>query len=351
MLCWFLVCTRPQNSRNMSYDPISYLGLSCPSGGKFYICQGSKIEFLGCCDVDPCSSQSSQCPSSALHPASFNASRYKEIPPQSCVGSTSSAQWFTCQNGPTFLGCCLSNPCDNEGVCPKADLADAMLTNDPRSASPFLTATTVTTATTATAAASTSTPRDGSTSIPTSTSVTTTQMPSPTPSTASKGNSSAPTAGIVGGILGGLIILILIAFVLFRYRRRRTREFTRAHSDEYTSQSTWSPYRDTFRSSPVPPAVVSPLSPASKRHKSLSVSLSSIIGFKRWSAAKRQSFQTSNWVPGTYDGRQASPGNFVPVTELESLPPGGIFARGPHNAIHYEVEGSAVETGPRQMTS
>ncbi|KAI0866698.1 hypothetical protein F4860DRAFT_5 [Xylaria cubensis] len=332
----------------MSYDPISYLGLSCPSGGKLYICQGSKIEFLGCCDVDPCSSQ---CPSSALHPASFNPDRYDNIPAQSCVGSTSLASWYTCQDGPTFLGCCVSNPCNNEGICPKDNLVDARLANDPSSASPFLTATTAntvttaTTATTAVAATSTSTSRDESTSAPISGLITTTQMPSPIPTnTASKGSSSAPTAGIIGGVLGGLIVLILIVFVFFRYRGRRTRQFARAHSDEFTSQSTWSPYRDTFRSSPTVP---SPLSTASKRHKSLSASLSSILGFKRWSAVKRQSFQASDWVPGTHDGRQASPGIFCPVTELESLPPGGIIVRGPHNAIHYEVEGTAVGTGTR----
>ncbi|KAI0187712.1 hypothetical protein EV127DRAFT_471725, partial [Xylaria flabelliformis] len=230
----------------MSYDPISYLGLSCPSGGKFYICQGSKIEFLGCCDVDPCSSQ---CPSSALHPAGLDIQRYSDdTPAQSCVGSTSSARWWTCKNGSTFLGCCVSNPCNNEGICPKEDLVGARLANDPSSASPFLTATTATTATTAVVAASTSTPRDESTSAPIST---TTQMPSPIPTnTASKGSSSAPTAGIIGGVLGGLIVLISIAFVFFRYRGRRTREFARAHSDEFTSPSTWSPYRDTFRSSP-----------------------------------------------------------------------------------------------------
>ncbi|TRX91777.1 hypothetical protein FHL15_007330 [Xylaria flabelliformis] len=275
----------------MSYDPISYLGLSCPSGGKFYICQGSKIEFLGCCDVDPCSSQ---CPLTALHPAGLDIQRYADdTPAQSCVGSTPSALWWT--------------------------------------------------STTASVSASTSTPRDESTSAPIST---TTQTPSPIPTnTASKGSSSAPTAGIVGGILGGSIILILIAFVFFRYRGRRTRQFARAHSDEFTSQSTWSPYRDTFRSSPT--VLPSPHSTASNRHKSLSASLSSIIGFKRWSAAKRQSFQTSDWVSGTHDGRQASPGNSCPVTELESLPPGGIIVRGPHNAIHYEVEGTAVVTGTR----
>ncbi|KAI0455597.1 hypothetical protein F5B21DRAFT_185477 [Xylaria acuta] len=332
----------PQTSYSMNYDPISHLGLSCPFGGDFYICQGSKIQFLGCCDVDPCSS--SECPSSALHPAGFNAHRYDEIPSQSCVGSTSpSSSWYTCINGPTFLGCCASDPCNNEGVCPEDNLMGARLADDRSSASVFLTATTAATVTSAT-----STSADGNTSAPTSTAITTTQTPSPTPTSASKGSSPAPTAGIVGGILGGLIILILIAFVFLRYRRRRPRELATAQSDEDVLQPPWSPYHDSFRSSPtVPPAPVSPLSTASTRHRSLSASLSSIIGFKRGSAAKRQSFLTSDWVPDTHDSRQASPGFLGPVAELESLPPGGIMVRGPlHNTVRYEVEGSTVGVGP-----
>ncbi|KAI1752869.1 hypothetical protein F4782DRAFT_104127 [Xylaria castorea] len=332
---------KPQISYSMNYDPISYLGLSCPFGGSFYVCQGSKIEFLGCCDVDPCSSE---CPSSALHPASFNTSRYHEISAQSCVGSASPSLWYTCINGPGFLGCCASNPCDNEGVCREDDLLGARLADDPKSASVFLTATT---AATVTSAASTSTPTDGSTSASTSTAITTTQIPSPTPTIASKGNSPAPTAGIVGGILGGLVILMLFAFVFFQYRRRIIKELATAQSDEDTLRPPWSPYHDSFRSSPtMPPAPVSPLSMASRHHKSLSASLSSLIGFKHGSAAKRQNFRKSDWIPGTHDSRQVSPGFLDPVAELDSLPSGGLMVQGPlHNTVHYEVEGSKVGVG------
>ncbi|KAI8952829.1 hypothetical protein F4801DRAFT_577088 [Xylaria longipes] len=262
----------------MNYDPISHLGLSCPSGGNFYICQDSEVQFLGCCDVDPCSSE---CPSSALHPASFEADRYNDIPAQSCVGSTSPSLWYTCTNGQTFLGCCTSVPCDNEGVCPEDNLVGARLADDPSSASVFLTATT---AGTATSAASAPPSTDGMTSAPASTAIITTQIPSPTPNTASKGSSPTPTTEIVGGILGGLIGLILVAFVFFQYRRRR-RELVTTQSDEDVLQPPWSPYHDSFRGSPtVPPAPGSPLYTASRRHKS--PSLSSIIGFKRVSNSR-----------------------------------------------------------------
>ncbi|KAI0481423.1 hypothetical protein F4859DRAFT_474638 [Xylaria cf. heliscus] len=318
----------------MSDDPVSRFGLACPSGGKFYICQDSHIGFLGCCGVDPCSSG---CPSSALYPATFNSLEYDGIAAQSCADSVPVSLWYTCKNGPTFFGCCTSNPCNNNGVCPKNDLTAARLADDPLSASAFLTPTAATTISSAT-------------STPTSTGESTsTQVSSPAPTTESKGSSSAPTAAIVGGVLGGLIALLLIAFILFRYRRRKGRELAAAQPEEEAVQSPWSPYHDSFRGSPtIPPAPVSPLSMDSRRHKSMSPSLSSIIGFKRGSTPKRESFQESQWVPGMHDSRQASPRFLSSVAELESLPPGGIMVRGElQNTVHYEVEGSTVGVEPK----
>ncbi|KAI0437617.1 hypothetical protein F4803DRAFT_565905 [Xylaria telfairii] len=320
----------------MSYNPISYLGLSCPSGGDFYICQESKARFLGCCGIDPCDDG---CPSSALYSASFDPSKHYTISAQSCV-TGSSALWYTCVNGPTFLGCCTSNPCNNEGVCPDENLAGARLADDPSRASAFLTATiTAPTVTSPTSITST-------TSTPASTII-----PGPTLITASKGGSPGPnTAGIVGGILGGLIILILIGFVFFRCRRRRRRKLPGPQLDEDVLQPPWSLYHDSHGSPTVPPASVSLLSMTSTRHKSLSATLSSIIGFKRGSTARRQSFEISDWVPGMHNNTQASPSFPGPVAELESLPPGRIIVRGPlynTNTIHYEVEGSTVGIGPR----
>ncbi|KAH8157810.1 hypothetical protein CIB48_g10435 [Xylaria polymorpha] len=286
----------------MSYDPISYLGLSCPSGGDFYICQGSKIKFLGCCEIDPCGDG---CPLSALYSASFDARRYNEILAQGCVtGSSSSALWYTCASGPTFLGCCTSNPCQNESVCPDENLAGARLADDPSSASAFLTATTATTVTSTTSTTSTST--DEGTSTPAFT--TTTQIPSPTFITDSEEEESPP-------------------------QHNHMRTYCSLPGVHITTHFAAAP-----RSCQL---LYPPLSMTSTRHKSLSASLSSIIGFKRGSTARRQSFQISEWAPGTHDSTQASPSFPGPVAELESLPPGGIIVRGPfYNTVHYEVEGS-----------
>ncbi|KAI1191181.1 hypothetical protein F5B17DRAFT_383945 [Nemania serpens] len=331
----------------MSYNPISYLGLSCPSGGNIYICQDSEVRFLGCCAVDPCSGSRNGCPSSAVRPTKFDPKKYAQIPAQACVSSTKSASWYTCTNGPTFMGCCASGPCDNEGVCPEDDLVGAVLANDPRSASVFLTTATATTSATSTTAASTSSAH---------TTTSTSSIPvTPTPNS---GTTHVLIGGIVGGILGGLVVLALIAFAFFRYRRRRRRAL-----DEDTmviAPPPWSPYRDVFRGSPwIPPAPVSPVSASSIRHRSLSASLSSILGFKRASAGQKRSSHISansktnagDWARVPHDSDQRSP-DFLGPVELEGQPSSGGFLRGREGGVmYYEVQGSIPDTGLRNVAS
>ncbi|KAI0200779.1 hypothetical protein F4808DRAFT_151767 [Astrocystis sublimbata] len=336
----------------MSYDPISYLGLSCKSGGEFYICQDSSLEFIGCCDVDPCSRG---CASTDLHPASFNTEHYSEIQRQSCVG-TLNALWYTCTDGPTFLGCCAANPCNNGGVCPGQNLVGARLGDDPSSASIFRTSSIATTVISGTSSTSQSTQEatytpsftsaDESTPILSPTPTSNSTIPSDT--TPSKESSPATNvAAIVGGILGALIVLLLIAFAFYRYRKRRRMELVKARPEDDDLQPPWSPYHDSFRSgTPAPPAPVSPISTTSTHQRSLSASLSSIIGFKRWNTPKRESFQaTTEWISNRRNNEPASPGLLSP-TELESLPTGAVMVRGPtRNTIHYEIEASMVRSG------
>ncbi|ROV97517.1 hypothetical protein VSDG_04545 [Cytospora chrysosperma] len=67
-------------------NPIDTLGLSCPNGGDFYVCQDSKLQFLGCCASDPCADGSGHCPQSDLRYSSFDTDTYDNISTQSCVG-------------------------------------------------------------------------------------------------------------------------------------------------------------------------------------------------------------------------------------------------------------------------
>ncbi|KAI1111518.1 hypothetical protein F5Y14DRAFT_306289 [Nemania sp. NC0429] len=379
----------------MSYDPISYLGLSCPSGGDVYICQDSEVRFLGCCDVDPCNGSGNGCPASAVRPTSFDPKKYALIPAEACVASTKSAPWYTCTNGPTFMGCCASNPCDNQGVCPKDDLVGAALADDSSRASIFLTTATARTSAKSTTSStfttslappisttsstfttrstssikttsstftitSTSSIKATSSTFPTTStpSILATSTPTSDPASTNPGASGTPIGGIVGGILGGLVVLGIIAFVFLRYRRRRRRELE--EDIIISSQPPWSPYRDAFGGSPaLQPSPVSPLSSASPHHRSFSASLSSIIGFKRASAGHKRSSHvssiletsTGDWAPVPHDNGQRSP-DFLGPVELEDQPSSGRSLRGRlDGVVYHEVLGSIPERGPKNLAS
>ncbi|KAJ9161911.1 hypothetical protein NKR19_g1800 [Coniochaeta hoffmannii] len=74
-------------------DPFSTFGLSCPSGGSFYICQNNKTEFIGCCTADPCLDGSGSCPQANLRNASFSADSYDGLKPQDCAEDTGLCQF------------------------------------------------------------------------------------------------------------------------------------------------------------------------------------------------------------------------------------------------------------------
>lgn len=113
-------------------NPYSTFGLSCPSGGSFYICQNNTTEFIGCCTIDPCRDGSGSCPQANLRNASFSADTYDELKPQECTNSSGlSGLWYTCKyDNPPFMGCCASNPCDLK-ACPATDLVPAKLNSNP----------------------------------------------------------------------------------------------------------------------------------------------------------------------------------------------------------------------------
>ncbi|KAL7625955.1 hypothetical protein AAE478_002724 [Parahypoxylon ruwenzoriense] len=224
-------------------DPIAYLGLSCPDGGTFHICDNSTVRFIGCCDVDPCADGSGSCPAASLHPAGFDADRYNEIPGQNCVTPSTSLNWFTCVDGP-FLGCCRSNPCSQGGSCPSDDLVAARLSDDPDSAAVFLSSSSTTSSTSSTTSATSSPGADpASTSAPATTSTAAPESPD---------TSGPPVGKIVGGTVGGVAALILIACFLFLYRRRRAarEEHPAARDQMEVSHPPYSPYKDSFASSP-----------------------------------------------------------------------------------------------------
>ncbi|KAI1773624.1 hypothetical protein F4818DRAFT_421175 [Hypoxylon cercidicola] len=194
-------------------NPIEYFGLSCPAGGDFYICQDSRERFIGCCDVDPCADGSGNCPSSSLHPAGFDTSKYSEISIQDCDLPQTSQDWFTCTDGP-FMGCCKSNPCGNDGSCPADDLVAARLSDNSENANIFLTSS-------ASPSSSTSFSSTSSTSTNPTSSATQTPTQSPSNQDDTPDSSGPPVGKIVGGTVGGVAALILIVCFIFLYMRRR----------------------------------------------------------------------------------------------------------------------------------
>ncbi|KAI0148423.1 hypothetical protein GGR57DRAFT_515395 [Xylariaceae sp. FL1272] len=355
----------------MADDPIKYLGLTCTSGGDFYICQDSEVRFLGCCDVDPCGDNGGKCPSSSLHPGSFNTTHYDEIESQNCASSN--ALWYTCSGGPTFLGCCSSNPCSNEGICPDENLDEAVLNDDESKASAFLTK--ATTSTTSFFASSTSASVSTSASnTPNLSSSTTSSTPSPTVSTGSSSMSNtqkshkSPIAAIAGGTVAGIFVLLVLLSCLFRYRRRK-RDIERSIQPEGAQASSprlpWSPYQDSFRGTPksiLPSPPITPGSPAfmttkPDHHKGISESLmSSIANLKRSSATKEkysshhptpynQESERRNWIQEEVQ----SPEMIHTAAELEDPTPSRfLHHRSLHEGVYFEVEGSTP--GPRHQS-
>lgn len=169
-------------------DAFRFFGLSCPSGGSFYICENNATEFIGCCTTNPCTPEANgHCPTANLRASSFSADTYTDLPRQDCDDAQSIEIWYTCKfNQPPFMGCCASNPCA-KGLCIPSDLRPAKLSGQAELKASFLQPGAAATST-ATAASST---------------------------TSSNGLSS----GAIGGIVVGVVVAIILAVVLFLYKR------------------------------------------------------------------------------------------------------------------------------------
>ncbi|RYP03882.1 hypothetical protein DL765_010374 [Monosporascus sp. GIB2] len=231
----------------MAEDPRAKYGLSCPSGGSFYICSSSSTRFIGCCDEDPCNDdREGSCPESSLHPASFSSTNYLDIPAQSCAEPYDNNTWWTCQQArPPFMGCCLSNPC-NKG-CSDDDLLPARLSDNTSEAASFITST-----------------------LTTSSSSTTTQTPDSNASEATALEQKSQTGLIVGVTMAGLVVLFAIFSVYLWRKRRREKERESPGEDNVRRQprppgdgdqsvmmmGRWDPYKGSFpstvNSSPFP---------------------------------------------------------------------------------------------------
>ena len=201
---------------------------SCPQGGDWAACNfGSR--FVGCC-LEASAACVEGCSQENLKPASFLKERYPDVTKSVCP---TGSKWYTCQSTiPTFMGCCTSDPCAQNG-CPSDGLRAAILSSNESEAGPY-----------------SAIPDPAATQTPSISS-----SPSSTPSAkqSASGNatsevSSSSTShvsigGVVGGIVGGIAVIALVAalaFFLIRRRRRQRRSSTTialADSDKETPAS------------------------------------------------------------------------------------------------------------------
>lgn len=167
----------------------SSLGLSCPRGGDFYVCEGNTTEFLGCCASNPCADGSGKCPTKDLRISSFNPDKYANIPPQGCDDPRPANLFFyTCTNNVPFIGCCAKNPCQEaDGLCPTDHLIGTTLSPDAVNRTIF----------TSSASSSSSSSRPGSGS-------------------SSGGDGRLATGAIVGIAIGAAVVVAIVIAVIWR---------------------------------------------------------------------------------------------------------------------------------------
>ncbi|KAI0180081.1 hypothetical protein GGR52DRAFT_568839 [Hypoxylon sp. FL1284] len=284
--------------------PTSDLGLSCPSKGKFYVCENAAIRFVGCCTVDPCADGSGRCPKKALAPASFSSDHYDSIPAQNCAAPSNSDHWFTCQSSQPFIGCCKVNPCEHNG-CPTASLLAATLSDDPANAQVFL-------------------------SGPSS---------SATPDSSESSGESLPIGAIVGIAIGcTAFIAIILAFLAYRcgwLARHRKHEKESGEAAKHAStQSGYAPssyapseaqwQEGTHSGAPSPGFLkpgLSPYSPGQYYHY-YAPGIQSSPPPETWQVDNRhvsQMSELSGWDPVAVDREQQAHATLLApgVTELE----------------------------------
>lgn len=196
-----------------STSPHEYFGFKCPAGGQFHICLGAKVEFIGCCESDPCADDSGICPPEDMRWSAFNPERYEDLPPQSCNNAEGASNWYTCKFGsPSFMGCCAGNPCAEDG-CPRTQLIPATLSKDEEQRRMFLDP-----------EPSQSNPSETSGTIPPTGSPTNTNGTQPPEGSEEAGLSTGAIAGISVGAAAVALLLFAFLFWRFWWRPRRARD-------------------------------------------------------------------------------------------------------------------------------
>ncbi|WZH47982.1 hypothetical protein QYS62_009146 [Fusarium acuminatum] len=286
-------------------SPREHWGLSCTTGGRFYICEDDDTQFMGCCLSDPCGRNNGTCPDGDLRATTFESDTYTDLPPQDCDNSQGVDNWYTCAfTTPPFLGCCSQNACASG--CPRNRLVPAKLSNNENNRLNFLH------------------PRDGESTTSSTASETASATASSTSAVEASDNDGLGTGAIagiaIGAAVGGLIILILLAWLFWWKPRQKKKQQSETaayqaslaapavsqnpyspmegtfHQGSFNAQSPMSGYQQSFTSTP----------PVPNHHHS---GVSPMDQFQKYSPNLSQS------------DRPQSYGHFTEHTQSPSLPP------------------------------
>ncbi|KAM0320603.1 hypothetical protein ACHAPQ_009901 [Fusarium lateritium] len=174
-------------------------GLACPDkAAKFYICEDDDAPFMGCCINDPCGKNNGTCADDDLRATTFNGDSYADLPAQDCANSQGLDNWYTCAyTDPPFIGCCSQNACGSG--CPADRIVPARLSKIAKNKDNFL-------------------------SPAASSSASATASSTAEPDSGDGGLGTGAIAGIaVGAAVGGLLILVLLAW-LFWWKPRQNKK-------------------------------------------------------------------------------------------------------------------------------
>ncbi|TVY48997.1 putative serine/threonine-protein kinase, partial [Lachnellula occidentalis] len=214
---------------------------TCPNGGLWYTCELQTPTFLGCCVSNPC--HEGGCPAEDLRAAGMGTASGPDSstddgsywPNVNC----SLGLWYTCLNS-NFQGCCDESPCADG--CPSSALhAAAFKTPPSQLSSSSETKSTSSTPSTTSISTTASTASDSSTFTSTSSPTTAPQV-----SLTAEQHNTVPTGAIAGGAVAGGLALILIAIAFFWWGKRRQKQKQKALSERSASMETEnSPTSDT----------------------------------------------------------------------------------------------------------
>lgn len=235
------VSLRPLQLSTMS---LSDLGLSCPDRGNFYVCEDAPIQFIGCCTIDPCETDSGICPDDELEVATFDPIAYYITGTQECIDG---GLWYTCAyNDPPFMGCCTVNPCA-EGECPASSLRAARLSDNEDEAAIFLTPLPSTTQTSA-----------SSTSVTINTETLSIEGGASNNDSGDEDDEGLSDGAIAGAAIGGILGAIFIGLFLY-WCIRRLKQSRAAHPIYGNGQA--QPYQEPKSAPAYAPSSYLPSSP------------------------------------------------------------------------------------------